>query len=289
MTRLALIADIHGNLPALDAVLADLARFPVDQIIVAGDVINWGPFSAQVLERVVSAGWPVIRGNNEFYLLDYGTPRAPAAWADPGQWPLLPWLHRQLNGRWQKVIAVWPDTLSLRFPDAPPLCVVHGSPRSAFESMLPINTDAELLAMRVGVAETTLVAAHTHLPMERRVGNYHLLNCGSVGMPLDGQVGRACYLLLEGSATGWHPTWRYVTWDPQPVLAEFARQGFVDECGVIGHLVLAEYHAARLKVTPFLRWRAATCPTAPLGLDLLESFSQANIWDYTPPDYHLNR
>jgi len=218
MTRLALLSDIHGNLPALEAVLADLARFPVDQVIVAGDVINWGPFSAQVLERIVSEGWPVIRGNNEFYLLDYGTPRAPAEWGNRVQWPMLPWLHRQLNGRWQNAIAAWPDALNLRFADAPPLRVVHGSPRSAFEAMLPTHTDAELAAMLAGVEETTLVAGHTHLPMERRVGPYHLLNCGSVGMPLDGNVGRASYLLLDGSAAECHPTWRYVTCDPQPVL-----------------------------------------------------------------------
>src|ERR1700720_3129900 len=100
MTRLAILADIHGNLPALEAVIADLARFAVDQVVVAGDVINWGPFSAQVTARIVEAGWAVIRGNNEFYLLDYQTPRAPAAWNDREQWPLLPWLRQQLAGRW---------------------------------------------------------------------------------------------------------------------------------------------------------------------------------------------
>ena len=83
LTTLAVLSDLHGNLPALEAVLADLAQFQVDQAIVAGDVINWGPFSAQVMERVTAGGWAVIRGNNEFYLLDYDTPRAPAAWSNP--------------------------------------------------------------------------------------------------------------------------------------------------------------------------------------------------------------
>ena len=71
MTQLAILSDIHGNLPALDAVLNDLAQFKVDQVVVAGDVINWGPFSAQVMERVTREGWPALRGNTEFYLLDY--------------------------------------------------------------------------------------------------------------------------------------------------------------------------------------------------------------------------
>jgi predicted phosphodiesterase len=288
MTQLAILSDIHGNLPALEAVLNDLAQFKVDQVIVAGDVINWGPFSAPVLERVVREGWPVIRGNNEFYLLDYNTPRALGEWSNLGQWPMLPWLHRQLNGRWQKVIAAWPDTLSLRFGDAPPLRVVHGSPRSAFEAMHSTNTDAELTAMLAGVEETTVVAGHTHLALDRRVDGWHLLNSGTVGIPLNGRVGEVCYLLLEGDATGWHPTWRYLNYDLGPVFAEFARQGFVDECGIVGHFVIAEYKTARLNLLPFLRWRAATCPTAPFSADLLEPFSKANIWDYTPPAYHVN-
>ena len=84
MTRLAILADIHGNLPALAAVRADLATQAVDRVIVAGDLINWGPCSAQVVEQVVADGWDVVRGNHELILLDYGTPRAPAAWEDLG-------------------------------------------------------------------------------------------------------------------------------------------------------------------------------------------------------------
>src|SRR3972149_5518130 len=100
MTRLAILSDLHGNLPALEAVQQDLSRFQVDYVIVAGDVIDRGPFSVQVLERVTREGWAVIRGNAEFYLLDYGTPRAPAEWNDLSLFPLHPTLHRQLNGHW---------------------------------------------------------------------------------------------------------------------------------------------------------------------------------------------
>jgi len=83
MTKLAILSDIHGNLPALEAVLSDLKNFAVDQIVVAGDVINFGPFSNQTTEIVIKNNWPVIRGNNEYFLLDSNTPRAPAEWSDP--------------------------------------------------------------------------------------------------------------------------------------------------------------------------------------------------------------
>ena len=80
MTRIAVISDIHGNMTALNAVLDDMAPFKVDQVVVAGDVVNWGPHNAQVLDRIIRESWPVIRGNQELYMLDQDTPRGPASW-----------------------------------------------------------------------------------------------------------------------------------------------------------------------------------------------------------------
>src|SRR5262249_10660496 len=157
------------NLPALEAVRHDLAQFAVDLVVVAGDVINWGPFSAEVTACVAEAGWAVIRGNNEFYFTDYQTPRAPAAWSGTDQWPVLPWLRAQLAPRWTATVAAWPDTLSLRFPDAPAIRVVHGSPHSAWEPMFASTSEAEMSALLARVDEPVVVAAHTHLPMARQV------------------------------------------------------------------------------------------------------------------------
>ena len=287
MTRLAVLADLHGNLPALEAVLQDLGQFQVDHVIVVGDVINWGPFSAQVLERITRQDWAVVRGNAEFYLLDYNTPRAPSAWNDRSFFPLLPWLQRQLNGGWHNVIAAWPDTLHLRFPDAPPIRVFHGTPRSPQEPIYMLSTSEEIEAMLAGVDESTVVAAHTHLALERQVGRWYILNPGSVGGPADGDR-RASYMLLEGNQAGWQPTFRRVAFDYEPIWQEFERQRFVDECGLIGHLVVQEFKSARLQLIPFLRWREAICPDAPLRVELLDEFAKVNRWDYTPLAYHVN-
>jgi predicted phosphodiesterase len=288
MTRLAILADIHGNLPALDAVAADFAPFDIDHVIVAGDSINWGPCSSEVTERVTGAGWAVIRGNAEFYLLDYDTPRAPAAWSDRSQWAGLPWLRRELAGRAHALIAAWPDSLSLRFPDAPPLRIVHGSPRSPWEGLRPSVTDAEATVMLAGMAETTLVTGHTHLAMDRRIGAWRVLNPGSVGVPLDGLFS-ASYMLLDGDASGWRPTFRRVPFDYAPLFAEFEQRRFEEHWGVIGRLVVEEYRTARMRVGPFLRWRAACRPGAPLTAALLDEFARVDIWQYTPSAYHLNR
>jgi predicted phosphodiesterase len=290
LSCLALLADIHGNLPALEAVLADLAPFRVDHIVVAGDAVNWGPFSAGVMERIAAGGWAAVRGNNEYYLLDYETPRAPTAWRDRDQWPLLPWLKRQLAGRHQTLIAAWPDSLSLRFPDAPPVRVVHGTPRSHSEPIYPapLSSEAEVAAMLASVEEPLVIAGHTHIPVDRTVGRWRVLNPGSVGVPLDGKhCGR--YLLLEAVGGDWRAEFRSVPIDPAPVLREFERQGFRDECGVIGHLVMQEFVSARLELHPFVRWHDAVCPERPLTLDLLEEWEKVTEREpYVLPAYRIS-
>ncbi|MEP7356775.1 MAG: metallophosphoesterase family protein [Anaerolineales bacterium] len=286
MTRLAILADIHGNLPALEAVQADLAQFSVEQVIVAGDIINWGPSSAEVATRILEAGWPLIRGNNEFYLLDYGTPRAPAAWADTNQWALLPWLRQQLPAPWPATIAAWPDTLSLRFADAPPIRVLHGSPRANNEPIFATDPDTHIATLLAGVEEQVVVAAHTHLALDRRVNGWHILNPGSAGVPLDGRH-LARYLLLEGDERGWRPTFREVPIDPAPVLAAFERQGFLESCGVVGELVIEEYRRARLELLPFVNWRQACRPGQPLSYDLLAEYRRLDPLPYVPKEYRL--
>ncbi len=286
MTRLAVLADIHGNLPALEAVLADLTQHPVDQVIAAGDLISWGPSSAQIVERALGEGWPVIRGNHELLLLDYGTPRAPAAWDDLTAYPIPRWLHRQLAGSLQMRIAAWPDSLSIRPPDAPPLRIVHGSPRDHAEPIYPEIGAGELAAMLTNIEEETIVAAHTHLPMDRRIGHWHVLNPGSVGMMLDG-THEARYLLLEGDINGWHGTFRHVPFNRDALFAEFARQRFAEECGVIGQLIIEEFRTSRLRLAPFLRWRATVCPDAPLTTETLTRFSTVDPEDYMPTPHRL--
>ncbi|MCY4527028.1 MAG: metallophosphoesterase family protein [Anaerolineaceae bacterium] len=286
MTRLALLADVHGNLPALEAVLARVDGQAVDQIVVAGDLINWGPFSAAVLEHVLERGCVVIRGNNEYYLLEYGTVRMPAHWRD---YELLPWLAGQLGERWRREVACWPDELSLRFADAPALRVLHGAPGDPWRSLHPLLPEAALVSLLAGVDEPVVLAAHSHLPLDRRAGRWHLINPGSVGVPLDGRPGVARYALLEGSAAGWRVEQHCVRYDPAPLFAEFERQRFVERFGITAQLVIEEFRQARLQVHAFNEWRRQCSPGSPLDANTLARFRAADIWQYTPMEYHVGR
>src|SRR5258708_36875220 len=98
--------------------------------------------------------------------------------------------------------------------------------------------------MLASVREPLLIAAHTHLAMDRQVNGWHILNPGSVGVPLDGRH-LARYLLLEGDSRGWRPTFSAVPIDPAPARAEFDRPGFLESCALLGQLRREEYRPPR--------------------------------------------
>jgi predicted phosphodiesterase len=287
MTQLAILADIHGNLPALEAVQQDLSQFRIDHVVVAGDTINVGPFSEQVVRRVIDEEWAVIRGNSELYLLDFGTSRAPDEWNDPSEFPMLPWLDRQLSNHSKTVIATWPDVLSLRFRDAPPIRVVHGSPRDVSEGLFSNSSDEEIKTALAGIEERVVVAGHTHLSLDRTSERWRILNPGSVGLPLDGSFA-ASYMLLDSNAHGWESTLRRVPFDYEPIFREFERQGFVKECGVMGRFFIEAFKTARPQ-DGFLRWRSVHHPNAPLSNELFDEYhAKCEWWEYTHSAYRIN-
>ncbi|HEU0294341.1 MAG TPA: metallophosphoesterase family protein [Anaerolineales bacterium] len=276
MTKLAILSDIHGNLPALEAVMEDMKVFDVDQIVVAGDVVNFGPFSRQTAEIVIEQNWPVIRGNNEYFLVDYKTPRAPAEWNDPLQFAPIAWLSRQFDQQLKRKIACWPDSLNLRFEDAPPVLVFHGTPNDPWDSIYWTLTDEEIEKLLSTVEAEFVICGHTHLPLDRQSGRWHIFNPGSVGVPLDG-VFSASYMILEGNAAGWKPTFRRVPFDYEAIFQEFEASGYNDQAGPIGRLTVEIYKRAR-PVLGFLRWREKFKPGSLLTDELVEEFLVSADW-----------
>ena len=287
MTTLAILSDIHGNLPALEAVLDDLANFQVDHVIVPGDVINFGPFSRQTAELVIEKRWPVIRGNIEFFLVDYKTPRAPNEWNDPIQFAPTAWLNRPIDRKLKTIIGAWPDILNLRFRDAPPILVCHGTPQSRWDSIYSTLTDEEIEKLLSNAEADFVICGHTHLPMDRQSGKWRIFNPGSVGVPLDG-VHSASYIILEGNVQGWRPTLRRVPFDYEAVFDEFERSGYNRESGPIGRLVVEVYKTAR-PLFGFIRWHEKYKPEFTLTNELVDEFlTNANWWEFAQPAYRIN-
>lgn len=290
MTKLAIFADIHGNLPALNAVLDDVAQFNVDAIIVAGDSVNGAPFSAQVLERLVEMQAHMIRGNHEFYALEHDTPRVPIERKD---FTTPIWMKKNLGKKWLYFLAALPDTLTLHYPDATSLRVLHGSPNNHFKGIYPTTPPEEIYELLHTVQEETVILAHTHLAINRHIEiqgrKWHLINGGSVGLPLDNVPSRASYVIVDGDYSGWRPTFRQVMYDNSDVFEGFIQSNFIQLCGATGRLMVEEFRYARPFIYPFNVWRKTHHADKPESVELAETFLkldyETEILEYVPVHY----
>ncbi len=284
MTRLAVMSDIHANMPALRAVIDDLLSQEVDHVIVAGDIINWGPQSVAVLERILSEGWALIRGNHELYLLDANTPREPDLWKQHG-YTLPSYLRKTIKGRLFNVIAALPDTLQLRYPDAPPVRVYHGTPGNPWVGIYPATTEDQIRELLKGVEETTVILAHTHLTLDRQVDDWHILNPGSVGNPLDGEPA-AKYMILNGDAEGWKAELRRVDYDRELVYKAFRQERLEAQVGITAYLVEAEIRESRVRAYACQKWAKETHPDKQLNRELADYFlHNVDVVKYLPENY----
>ena len=176
--RVAALCDVHGNLPALEAVLAEVASLEVDRIVCGGDVVA-GPFPRECLDKLVGAEAIFVRGN-----ADRESPRAPA-----GTWE---WIVANLDPLSVAFLGDLPQAVSLGG-----VLYCHGSPRDDDEILTRVSSDERFRAALEGVEERLVVGGHTHVQFERVVDGIRFVNAGSVGMPYEGKQG-AFWTLLEG-------------------------------------------------------------------------------------------
>lgn len=201
--RIALISDIHGNLVALEAALADIQRRGADRIICLGDVAQEGPQPRQVIQRLHDLGIPVIMGNTDQWLLN-PLPKSAEGEEKQQESVIEQWTAAQLTTADRELIMAYQATLSLDFGHGFTLLCYHGSPRG-FNDRIEPDTPLDDLD-RWFAEERGLINAggHTHEPMIRRYGSSTLVNPGSVGLPLVKPLGGnainpawAEYALLE--------------------------------------------------------------------------------------------
>jgi predicted phosphodiesterase len=254
--RLAIIADIHGNLHALEAVLADLDRSAADLVVVNGDLVNRGPGNEAVLERVRALGAPTTLGNHDDLMRKWVTrdPDIPAAWFDDPFWRGTAWAAERLErAGWIGWLAERPMTHRLDLPGAPSVLISHGSPRHYREGYGTFLTDESLAEIVRGDPADVLIGSHTHRPLQRSWNGHLVFNSGAVGAPFNGDA-RAQYLLLTLQDGAWRPEFRRVPYDREAALAAFESSGLLDEGGLSAHIFYQELRYARSFLTPFVRW-----------------------------------
>jgi putative phosphoesterase len=195
--RVAAIYDMHGNLPALEAVLEQVRRENVDQIVVGGDVFP-GPMPRETLAflQALDISVQFIHGNGDREVLArmagtetdwYRAAKEP--WREP-----VRWTAQQLEPDHQRELREWPPTLPVDITGLGRVLFCHATPRNDTEIFTRLTPEASLLPIFEGLGVPLVVCGHTHMQFDRMVGDVRVVNAGSVGMPF-GEPG-AYWLLL---------------------------------------------------------------------------------------------
>ncbi|MCI0698042.1 metallophosphoesterase family protein [candidate division KSB1 bacterium] len=181
--RVAAIYDIHGNLPALEAVLQDIRQTEVDHVVVGGDVVP-GPMPRETLACLLDLDIPVqfIQGNGEREGL------AQMAGTETGAVPeqfrgIVRWAAQQLHPEHERLLASWPKTLWVEIRGLGEVLFCHATPRSDTEVFTRLTPEDRLLPIFEGVNVPVVICGHTHMQFDRTIGRIRVVNAGSVGMP----------------------------------------------------------------------------------------------------------
>jgi putative phosphoesterase len=250
--KIAVLSDVHGNVPALEAVLEDILQWGADQVIVNGDLLNRGPCSPDVL-ALVQREMPqahLLRGNHENWLL-YSAEQGPSPESNTYEIDRFAhWVVAQLGERLAPV-ATWADHLDLTDLEGGSLHITHGS-RLGDRKGIPPECEGEELAEKLGDPRDLFIASHTHRAFTRRFNDTLVINTGSVGQPFDGDE-RASYARLQFHAGHWQGGIERVRYDRERAIADFTHSGFLDEGGALTRLIFREFFEARMHVGPWRR------------------------------------
>ena len=248
--RVAALYDIHGNLRALEAVLAEVERFAPDRILVGGD-IALGPMPRETLERLGSLAEPVtyIRGNCDRMMADTGGGDSP--WGGRTRWAAARCTPIQLG-----LLGGLPTTATLDVEGLGPTLFCHGSPRSDEEILTRISPEHRLHAALGGAKQGVVVSGHTHVQYDRVAIGRRWVNPGSVGMAYAESPG--AYWATFGPEV----TVRCTPYDVDRAIADVREAGFPDPDEFIGKYLLARPDPA--KASAFFESMAeASSPAAP--------------------------
>ena len=219
--------DIHGNVEALDAVLADSSAAAPDAIVVGGDAVP-GPFARAVLDRLDALGCSLyyIRGNGERETAEAAAATSPPAEDDlAGVTAAL--TASELGAERARALGGLPLIVKL---DGALYC--HATPRADDEMVTRASTPARFAEVLAGVDARVVIAGHTHQQNDRKVGTVHFVNAGSVGLPYEGDGAARWVWVVDGT-----PELRSTAYDAKAAGTRMLAAGWPDERSVRGALV----------------------------------------------------
>lgn len=253
--KIAVLADIHGNIQALQKVWEHVDRWGPDTVFVVGDTINRGPRSKACLQFVLQKrcveGWRVIRGNHEDYVLQFDEPDAPAHGPRFEMMRCTHWNYQQLTPDEIASIRTFPYQIEQSVLGGQVIRAVHGSMLGTRKGIYP-DTSQESLAAKIAPAPQILMVGHTHKPLLRSLDGALIVNAGSVGLPFDGDT-RPSYAQIVWRNDHWEAEIIRVDYDHEAAIRDFYTSGFLTEGGGMAKVILTELKLARSLISPWLK------------------------------------
>jgi predicted phosphodiesterase len=229
--RIVIFSDVHGNVVALEAVLAEIQRMAApDALFVAGDLVQQGPRPAETLALLRSLdGARFVMGNTDQYLID-----------DSHDEEDVSFTRRHLSEDDIAFVRGLPFEQRLEVAPGHELLVVHANPRDLEGPIKPDSPDALIRPWFEGVTAEVVAFGHYHVPFVRQFERWTLVDVASVGLPRDGDQ-RAAYAVLTWERGAWQIEHRRVTFDIESVARDYAAVGFPDAERVAQRLLKARY------------------------------------------------
>jgi putative phosphoesterase len=193
--KVALIGDVHANLPALEAVLAHAHQLGVETIWNVGDFVGYGAFPDQVVKRLRKENALSIVGNYDRKVLRFKKKRK--KWRKskhPDKFLAFQWAYKNLSKKSRKYLRSLPQEIRLQ-AEGWRILLTHGSPASDAEHLTPDTPEKRLHELAQMADADAIICGHSHHPFVRQVNGVRFVNTGSVGRPDDGDP-RACYAIL---------------------------------------------------------------------------------------------
>jgi putative phosphoesterase len=201
--KIALLGDVHANLPALDTVLTHASKQAVDQILNIGDFVGYGAYPDEVVKRLRDVGAVSIIGNYDLKVLKF--PKKNKKWRKTKmhlKWLAFKWSYENLSKESRQYLRSLPEEQWL-YASSKHILLTHGSPASNQDHLTSATPDARLRELTAIAASKwgnqvadVIVCGHSHYEFARKVDETWFINTGSVGRPDDGDP-RACYAILQ--------------------------------------------------------------------------------------------
>ncbi len=251
--KLAVISDIHGNIPALEAVLEDLEKWQPEKVIVNGDAINRGPYSLRVMEILDNylADADKIQGNHETFVLSFHQNNE-----DVENDPLYDlkkfthWSYLQLGKKVEELFS-WHDKMTVMNKYAGDVQITHASLLGNRRGVMPESTDDEIVQKLTNAYPLNIIS-HTHRPFIRTINASTYVNTGSVGQPFDNDP-RASYGRFVADKSGWLGEIRRVEYDKAQAEKDCIDSGFLELAGPIPQIIYRELRHSKVLLGPWMK------------------------------------